>query len=48
MIAEAQDYCLSAPHLVINPDLAVMITAPAFNLIGYDLRDVFEPRQCRR
>ena len=48
MIAEGQDYYLSAPHLVIYPGLAIMITVLAFNLVGDGLRDAFDPHQRRR
>jgi peptide/nickel transport system permease protein len=48
MIAEGQNYYLSAPHLVIYPGLAIMITVLAFNLVGDGLRDAFDPHQRRR
>ena len=48
MIAEGQAYYLSAPHLVIYPGLAIMVTVLAFNLVGDGLRDAFDPRQRRR
>ena len=48
MISEGQPYYLSAPHLVIYPGLAIMITVLAFNLVGDGLRDAFDPQQRRR
>ena len=48
MISEGQDYYLSAPHLIIYPGLAIMITVLAFNLVGDGLRDSFDPQQRRR
>jgi peptide/nickel transport system permease protein len=48
MISEGQAYYLSAPHLVIYPGLAIMITVLAFNLVGDGLRDAFDPHQRRR
>jgi len=48
MIAEGQNYYLSAPHLVLYPGLAIMITVLAFNLVGDGLRDAFDPQQRRR
>jgi peptide/nickel transport system permease protein len=48
MISDGQNYYLSAPHLVIFPGLAIMITVLAFNLVGDGLRDAFDPQQRRR
>jgi len=48
MISDGQSYYLSAPHLVIYPGLAIMITVLAFNLVGDGLRDAFDPQQRRR
>jgi peptide/nickel transport system permease protein len=48
MISEGQPYYLSAPHLIIYPGLAIMITVLAFNLVGDGLRDAFDPQQRRR
>jgi peptide/nickel transport system permease protein len=48
MIADGQNYYLSAPHLMIYPGLAIMITVLAFNLVGDGLRDAFDPQQRRR
>jgi peptide/nickel transport system permease protein len=48
MISTGQPYYLSAPHLIIFPGLAIMITVLAFNLVGDGLRDAFDPQQRRR
>lgn len=48
MISEGQPYYLSAPHLVLYPGLAIMVTVLAFNLVGDGLRDAFDPQQRRR
>jgi peptide/nickel transport system permease protein len=48
MISEGKPYYLSAPHLVLYPGLAIMITVLAFNLVGDGLRDAFDPQQRRR
>ncbi|MDP9325742.1 MAG: ABC transporter permease [Candidatus Dormibacteraeota bacterium] len=36
-----------APHIVIAPSLALMVTLLAFNFLGDGLRDAFDPRQKR-
>jgi peptide/nickel transport system permease protein len=48
MISNGQPYYLSAPHLVIYPGLAILITVLAFNLVGDGMRDAFDPQQRRR
>jgi peptide/nickel transport system permease protein len=48
MVSSGQPYYLSAPHLIIYPGLAIMITVLAFNLVGDGLRDAFDPQQRRR
>ena len=48
MISDGQAYYLSAPHLIIYPGLAIMVTVLAFNLVGDGLRDAFDPQQRRR
>ena len=48
MISDGQSYYLSAPHLVLYPGLAIMLTVLAFNLVGDGLRDAFDPQQRRR
>jgi peptide/nickel transport system permease protein len=44
MLAGERNQLFSAPHLVIFPGLAIMITVLAFNLIGDGLRDALDPR----
>lgn len=44
MLAEERNQIFSAPHLVIFPGLAIMVTVLAFNLLGDGLRDALDPR----
>lgn len=44
MLAESQDYMLSAPHLMLFPGLAIVLTALSVNLMGDGLRDALDPR----
>jgi ABC-type dipeptide/oligopeptide/nickel transport system permease subunit len=34
----------NAPHLVIFPGIAIMLTVLSFNLLGDGLRDALDPR----
>ncbi len=43
MIAEGQPYFISAPHLVVAPGVAIVLTVLAFNLLGQGLQEVFDP-----
>lgn len=43
MLAEGQPYLAAAPHLVIAPGLAIVVTVTACNLLGNGLRHAFEP-----
>ncbi len=43
MLFKAKDYLTTAPHLVIFPALAIVITVLSINFIGDGLRDVFDP-----
>jgi peptide/nickel transport system permease protein len=45
MINEGQPYFITAPHLVIVPGVAIVITVLAFNLLGQGLQELIEPRQ---
>lgn len=47
MILEGQPYFASAPHLVIAPGLAIVLTVLAFNLLGQGLQEVLNPRKGR-
>lgn len=45
MLSEAMPYMRLAPHLVIFPGLAIIITALSFNLLGDGLADAFDPKR---
>ena len=44
MLGEEKNSIFSAPHLVIFPGIAIMLTVLAFNLLGDGLRDALDPR----
>lgn len=44
MCANARDYILTEPHMMIWPGIAILITVLAFNLFGDGLRDAMDPR----
>ena len=44
MLSEARNYVFTAPHMVIFPGLAIMLTVLGFNLLGDGLRDALDPR----
>jgi len=44
MLSSAKQYLRLAPHTVVFPGLAIMITVLGFNLLGDALRDAFDPR----
>lgn len=44
MLASERNQLFSAPHLVIIPGIAIMVTVLAFNLLGDGLRDALDPR----
>ena len=44
MLGVERNSMFSAPHLVIFPGIAIMITVLAFNLLGEGLRDSLDPR----
>lgn len=44
MLSEGKDYMLYAPHLVIFPGMAIVLTALSVNLMGDGLRDALDPR----
>ena len=44
MLSEGKDYMLLAPHLVIFPGMAIVLTALSLNLMGDGLRDALDPR----
>jgi peptide/nickel transport system permease protein len=47
LLAQAPQYYLSQPWLMLWPGLAVLITTLAFNLLGDGLRDALDPRSSR-
>jgi len=48
MLNDARAYLRVAPHLLIFPGLAVMLTVMAFNFVGDGLREWLDPRQKSR
>jgi ABC-type dipeptide/oligopeptide/nickel transport system permease subunit len=44
MLAAERNQLFSAPHLVLFPGLAIMVTVLGFNLLGDGLRDALDPR----
>jgi ABC-type dipeptide/oligopeptide/nickel transport system permease subunit len=44
MLGEERNSVFNAPHLVLFPGIAIMITVLAFNLLGDGLRDALDPR----
>ena len=44
MLGEEKNSIFSAPHLVIFPGIAIMLTVLGFNLLGDGLRDALDPR----
>lgn len=47
MLNDARSYLNVAPHLLIFPGLAVMLTVLAFNFVGDGLREWLDPKQNR-
>jgi peptide/nickel transport system permease protein len=44
MIGQGRGAVFSAPHIVLFPGLALMVTVVGFNLLGDGLRDALDPR----
>ena len=44
MLGQERGAIFAAPHVVLFPDLAIMLTVLGFNLLGDSLRDVLDPR----
>lgn len=44
MLSGGKDFIRSAPHIVVFPGLAILITLLAVNLMGDGLRDALDPR----
>ena len=47
MLSKGRLYLRVAPHIMIFPGLAIMLTVLAFNLMGDGLRDAMDPRMSR-
>jgi peptide/nickel transport system permease protein len=47
MIADGQDYFISAPVIVIAPGAAILLTVLAFNLLGQGLQEVLNPHKTK-
>ncbi|MBX3280322.1 MAG: ABC transporter permease [Acidobacteria bacterium] len=47
MLNDARSYLSVAPHLLLFPGLAVMLTVMAFNFVGDGLREWLDPKQKR-
>jgi ABC-type dipeptide/oligopeptide/nickel transport system permease subunit len=43
MIADGQPYFVAAPHIVMVPGLAIVLTVLGFNLLGQGLQEVLDP-----
>lgn len=44
LLSEAREFIITAPHLIIFPGIAILLTALSFNLVGDGLRDALDPR----
>ena len=47
MIADGQPYFVAAPHIVIVPGLAIVLTVLGFNLLGQGLQEALDLKQRR-
>ncbi|MCI0523872.1 MAG: ABC transporter permease [Acidobacteria bacterium] len=47
MLNDARSFLRAAPHLLIFPGLAVMLTVMAFNFVGDGMREWMDPKQKR-
>ena len=43
MLSEAREFMSTAPHLLLFPSLAIVLTACAINLVGDGMRDALDP-----
>jgi ABC-type dipeptide/oligopeptide/nickel transport system permease subunit len=48
MITDGQPYFIAAPHIVIVPGVAIVLTVVGFNLLGQGLQDALDPYQKQR
>jgi peptide/nickel transport system permease protein len=44
MVNDGQPYFVSAPHLLVVPGVAIVLTVLAFNLLGQGLQECWEPK----
>ena len=44
MLGQGRFAVFSAPHIVVSPGIAIMLTVLSFNLLGDGLRDALDPR----
>ena len=44
MLSEAREFIRTAPHMLVFPGFAIILSALSFNLIGDGLRDALDPR----
>lgn len=44
MLSEGREYLRTAPHLVVYPGIAIMLTVLSLNLLGDGLNDAIDPR----
>ena len=44
MVNDGQPYFITAPHMVIAPGVAIVVTVLAFNLLGQGLQEVLNPK----
>lgn len=47
MLSEGKMYIRSAPYIMLFPGLAIMLAVLAFNYLGDELRDLFDPREMK-
>ena len=45
MVADGQQYFIAAPHIVIVPGIAILLTVLSFNLLGQGLQEVLDPKR---
>lgn len=48
MLGEERNSVFNAPHLVVFPGIAIMITVLSFNLLGDGFRDALDPRLAQK
>jgi peptide/nickel transport system permease protein len=44
MLSRASAYMQTAPHVILAPGLAIVLVIVSLNLVGDELRDLFDPR----